>query len=126
LSNKSKIRSKMANQNQILKQYLRVFKTKFNLLCNYLLLVRRKFCGNKFFKKSKMAAGIKINLSRHLGYFKNFYPQIFRLINNINLMQKKKIENMLQDFRVMLKNQILIHHFRSFLHLTTLTKYALA
>jgi hypothetical protein len=44
-----------------------------------LVLVKRKLYGKKFLKKSKMAAGIKISLSRHLGFFEKLFSQNLRL-----------------------------------------------
>jgi hypothetical protein len=48
----------------------------------YLMLVTRKFCGKKFFKKSKMAAKIKKSiLSAILDFLANFFSQNWRVTN---------------------------------------------
>jgi hypothetical protein len=79
----------------------------FNLFfAIHLVLIKRKFCGKKFFKKSKMAA---------LGFFyKLFFHKICVLLRPNEC--KKKIEKMLDTLRVTSKNLILIRHFVSNCH----------
>jgi hypothetical protein len=75
--------------------------------------VRRKFCGREVFQKIQ-DGGLNgfFHSTHHLGFFeKPFFHKICVLPTpNEN---KKKIEKMLDTFRVLLKNLILVSHFGS-------------
>jgi hypothetical protein len=57
----------------------------------------------------------KIRLSRHLGFFEKLFFHKFCVLLRPNEC-KKKIEKILDIFRVTSKNQILIRHFGSNRH----------
>jgi hypothetical protein len=94
LSNESKmaVRSKMADQIRFFDVTLRVSNIFSIFFMQSLGLSKTQILWKKVFKKIQDGGWIEKNrLSRHLGFFDNFFPQILRFINTKRMQNAKKI-----------------------------------